>query len=351
MESRRLLAHALKLWRAQGNDLQIARTLKSLAYANLTSRLNAEGIPLAREASEVYERLNHKGGCASSLRCLAWLLAEDGQVDAAEEAITRANDFCSDEPTQPEHYHVLGHISLARGKTGEAISHHETALGIATSLNSSRQTQSQIIRCLVHLLLKEGRFDDAQAHLEFLKSDAANDIVSLGLAAAIQACVWRRQGRAEEAEAEIARVVVIYQKMGVPADFLERGNAFLRQVNEKMNSQGASEKSGGGDGGEFPERCCFPCPLTHRAQNPNDGGFPRRIFRRPCAVASILAPFPLPFQGVFSCAGWHSGMYPRIVPQLCRLTTRLSMCSLPVCHPHSALAYIVGCLFHSILLS
>ena len=187
-ESKRLLTHALKIWRGQGDDLQVARTLRSLAYANLWLRLNVEGIPRAREASEIYERLDYAAGCASSLRCLAWLLAEDGQADAAEEAIARATSFTSDEPTKPEYHHILGHISLSRGEMGVAITHHETVLGIATSLNS-REAQSPIIRCLVHLLLKE-----AQVHLEFLKSDAANDIVSLGLAAVVQACVWRREG-------------------------------------------------------------------------------------------------------------------------------------------------------------
>jgi len=95
----------------------------------------------------------------SILRCLAWLLAEDGQADAAEEAIARATSFTSDEPTKPEYHHILGYISLSRGEMGAAITHHETALGTATSLNS-REALSSIIRCLAHLLLKEGRFDD-----------------------------------------------------------------------------------------------------------------------------------------------------------------------------------------------
>ena len=246
-ESKRLLTHALKLSRGQGHDLQIARTLRSLAYANLWLRLNAEGISQAGEASEIYERFNHTVGFAGSLRCLAWLLAEDGQADAAEEAITRATGISSSESAQSEHDHILGHVSLARGEMGAAITHHEKALGIAASLNS-REGKSLIIRCLVHLLLKEGRFDDAQVHLEFLKSDAANDIVSLGLAALVQACVWRRQGRVEEAEAELSRVAGVYQKMGVSADFMERCNAFRRQIDERMNNQGTpGELDGGGE--------------------------------------------------------------------------------------------------------
>jgi len=244
--------------------------LKNIAYDNLWLRLNAEGIPQAREASELYERFDKPTGCASSLRCFAWLLAEDGQADAPEEAINHATNFSSDKVAQSEHHHILGHISLSRGGMGAAITHHERALEIATSLNS-REGKSLIIRCLVHLLLKKGRFDDAQVHLEFLKSDAANDIVSLGLAAVVQACVWRREGRVEEAEAELSRAIGVYQKMGVSADFPERCNAFRRQIDEKMNTQDASRETGGGE--------CLGTVLTlvsvdTLAQSPNDGGFP-----------------------------------------------------------------------------
>ena len=248
VESKRLLAHALGLWRGQGNDLQVARTLKHQAYANLWLHLHAEGIPQAKEASEIYERLNRTVGQTSSLRCLAFLLAEDGQADAAEEALSRATDLSSGKPSESdlcEHNHILGHISLARGEMDAAITHHQKAHGIAASLDS-RESLSLITRCLVHLLLKEGRFDDAAAHLEFLESDVDNDIVSLGLAALVQACVWRRQGRVEEAEAELSRVIGLYRKMGVSSDFMERCNAFRRQIEEKMNSQVNSTGSGGG---------------------------------------------------------------------------------------------------------
>ena len=250
VESKRLLVRALKLWRGQGNDLQVARTLKDLAYANLWLDLNVEGIPEAREASEIFERLNHTVGHVSSLRCLARLLAEGDQADAAEEAILRAAKLSSDKLSQSdlcEHHHILGHISLSRGEMGAAIIHHERALGIATSLNS-QEKQSSILRCLVHLLLKEGRIDDAQVHLEFLKSDAANDMVSLGLAALVQAWVWRRQGRFEEAEEELSRVFGVYEKMGVSPVFMERCKVFCRHIDEKMKSQVTSGESGGGGG-------------------------------------------------------------------------------------------------------
>ena len=89
-ERKRLLIHALKLWREQGNDLQVAQTLRLLASANRRLHLHKEGILQAKEASEIYERLNDTVGHVDSLQCLALLFAEDAQVDAAEDAASRA---------------------------------------------------------------------------------------------------------------------------------------------------------------------------------------------------------------------------------------------------------------------
>ena len=62
------------------------------------------------------------------------------------------------------------------------------------------------------------------------------------------------QGRFEEAEEELSRVVGVYEKMGVSPVFMERCNAFRRQIDEKMKSQ-SQVTSGelGGGGGKFLE--------------------------------------------------------------------------------------------------
>ena len=240
-ESRRLLPYALKLWREQGDDSRVASTLLSLAYQNLWSNHVAEGIPQAKEASDIYERLGDRVGQADSLRCLALLFAEDGQADAAEEAVSNSINL-SDEPNDSdlcEYHHVIGHIRLSRGEMEAAISHHEKAIGIASSLNL-QESQASIVRCLVKLLLEEGRLDDAQVHLERLKSDAANDLLSLALTTVIQVSIWRQEGRFEEAESELSRVTSMGQEIGVQADFLEYWKGFLRGVEEKVDNPVAS---------------------------------------------------------------------------------------------------------------
>jgi len=61
-ESRRLFTHILELSRERGDIGMVALTLEHLAFANLRSNLSAEGIPQAKEASEIYENLNDAAG-------------------------------------------------------------------------------------------------------------------------------------------------------------------------------------------------------------------------------------------------------------------------------------------------
>ena len=233
-ECRQLLTYTLELYRERRDEFMVADTLGDLAGVNLVSGRYAEGIPQAKEASEIYERLDHTTRRTQSLHRLAWLFAQDGQADAAEEILSRAISHPSSKYHQVhlcDHFHVLGHICISRGQIEVAISHHEKALRIATSLNF--QTQSFVLGCLVKLFLEEGRLNDAQVHLEYLKSEAISNPHLLVITMVIQVCVWRQQGRIEEAEYEISRVANIFQKLGAPADLLEYWQGFLREVEEK----------------------------------------------------------------------------------------------------------------------
>ena len=250
-ESKRILTYTLKLRREQDNDCEVARTLELLAFTNQRLQLHKEGISQAKEASEIYERLNRTDGQITSLQRLASLLAEDKQVDAAEETASHAINLSSDEPEQfviHGHHHTLGHIYQHRGETEVAISHFSKALGVGSSF-TSRGGRSSALPCLVMLLLREGRFDDAQLHLEHLKSEEIDRQVSSGLATVIQVCILRQQGRFEEAKSEVSRVLCEFEKMGAAPEFLEQCKQFLREVEEKMNDLATSGESG--NDGEF----------------------------------------------------------------------------------------------------
>ena len=235
-ERKRLLIHTLKLWRDQGNHLQVARTLRDLAAANRRLHLHKEGILQVKEASEIYERLNDTVGQVDSLQCLALLFAEGGQVDAAEETASRAINLVPDNPRPQicEHHQVLGHICRSRGEMGAATSHFERALAIASSLNLWG-VQAVVLHCLVRLLLEEGDFDGAQVYLDRLKTHMAGDSFNLDLVMLLQACAWYQRGKLGEAKLEFSRILCVYEKIGISADLLGSCRDIVRVIEEEMN--------------------------------------------------------------------------------------------------------------------
>ena len=57
VEQKRLLSHALDLWKEEGSDRQVARILMQLSDVNRVIGLHTEGTHQAKEALGVYERL------------------------------------------------------------------------------------------------------------------------------------------------------------------------------------------------------------------------------------------------------------------------------------------------------
>ena len=90
IERKQLLLHILKLRRERGDNFKVAETLRFLSDANRWLGLFEEGIGQAREALEFEEWRNDKFGQAESWYRLARLLHSDKQLDAAEEAASRA---------------------------------------------------------------------------------------------------------------------------------------------------------------------------------------------------------------------------------------------------------------------
>ena len=234
VERKRLLIHALKLWRERGDNFQVAVTLKFISGANRMLGLHKEGILQAKEALGIYEQLDHKSGQAKSLQQLASLLYEDGQLDAAEEAASGLIDLSTegDQYTLCDCYCLLGQICRSKGETEKALNHFEKALGIASSSNWD-DALFWIHYYLVELFLDEDRFDDAQAAIGRAKSHGINNPYRLGRAMQLQARVWYRQCRFEEAKSEALRAVDVYEKLGAARD-LEFCRRLLQNIEEKI---------------------------------------------------------------------------------------------------------------------
>ena len=235
-EQKRLLFDTLRLWRERGDDFQVAETLRFLSDANGWLGLYNEGIAQAKEALEIYERLDHIPGQARSLQELASLLYYDKQFDAAEEAALRAINF-SDKDNKfsaCECYRVLGDIYHSKGETEKAIKHFETSIGIASSFNWHNVLFWNNYG-LAGLFFDQNRFDDAHAHVERAKSHAIGDSYLLGRALELQARFWYRECMFEEAKSEALRAAGVFEGIGATRD-VDGCKAILQNIEEETDT-------------------------------------------------------------------------------------------------------------------
>jgi len=268
-ERKRLLCHTLKLWRGRGEVIHVARTSMHLSDVNGRLGLHEEGVPQAREAFGIYERLCHIPGQMQSLRSLACSLYGVNQLDSAEEAASRALDLSSNEDSQFEvshcHY-LLGMICRSKGGTEAAINHLEVAIGIASRFNF-HDRQFWCHYSLAQLFSEEGRFGDAYTHIEHSKSHAVNDAYNLGNATHLHADILRAQGRFEEAKSEVSCAAETFERLGAAQD-LEECRELLRCIQEEMNDPAVSHELD--SDGESLTTVLFPTPINSpfSGQNP-----------------------------------------------------------------------------------
>ena len=244
VEREQLLTCVLKLERERGSDHQVARTLRHLADTNAGMEFIKEGIQQVEEALEIVERLGDRVGQAQCLIVLARLLRKDGQLDAAEEAASRAIRFI---PEEGEGYRlcrshrILGNIYRSNGKTEEAIHHLELALRIASSFDWHTEL-FWTHYWLAGLFYYKDRLDDAQPHIERAKSHTVNSAIRLAYATQIQAWVWFEQRKLEEARSEVLRAADIFEKLGSTAD-AERCRELFQKIQEELDAAVASSQS------------------------------------------------------------------------------------------------------------
>jgi len=218
-ESKRLYSHTLKIWRERGDDHQAARVLWDLSEINELLLLYTEGEKRAKEGLEIYEQLGDVVGQAGCLRSLALLLCKNGQVDAAEEAVSRAINLLPEKGSEfllSQCHCCLAEIYQSKGEIEKSTLHYQTALGITSSFDwHSRLSLNSLNHYSLALLFcTQGRFDDANAHVEHAKSHAANSPHHLALSTYLQAVIWLQQSKLEQAKSEALCAVEIFEKLG-----------------------------------------------------------------------------------------------------------------------------------------
>ena len=114
----------------------------------------------------------------------------------------------------------------------KAINHFETALGTASS-SSWRDHLFWINYSMAELFLGENRFDDAHTRVESAKSHAINSPHQLGRAMDMQAKIWFRERRLEEAKSEALRAVDVFERLGATRE-LEMCRETLQIIEKEM---------------------------------------------------------------------------------------------------------------------
>ena len=231
VESKQLFIHALKLWREQGNDLWVAKTLWRISQPNRHLGLTKEGIQQLEEALQIYKQLNDISGQARSLAYLAYLLYSDTQLNAAEGAALQVIDHFSSEGEQfsaCECYRILGDMCRSKGETEKATNHLNIALGIASSFNWDDQL-FWIHRELARVFSAQGKFDNAHIHIGHAKSHAVNNTFLLAWAVEDQGWFWYRQKRFTEARSAGLHAVDVFEGLGATTR-AENCRAFLQRI-------------------------------------------------------------------------------------------------------------------------
>ena len=235
-EQTKLLVRTLELERRWGNNFQVAQTLLHLSDVSRLLGFHEEGVRRAREALAILERIGDTTGQPQCWNQLAWLLFDDKQLDAAEDAASHAMDFTTEKGQEVlvcQLHRILGMIHQFKGEKEKAMHHFKAALGIASPPNWGNEL-FWIHLSLAELFGNEDELDDANTHIEQAKSHALRDEYKLGRAMYLQANVWCLELRLEDAKSEVLRALESYEKCGAVHDAGVYRD-FLQLIERAMN--------------------------------------------------------------------------------------------------------------------
>ena len=219
-EQKRLLTHTLEFERRRGGDSQVAYTLRRLSGVNVSLHLFEEGIQQAKEALKIFTRIGNAREQLKCLQHLARLFLQDGQLETAEDAASRAIDLAMGEGNEHlicQVHRILGLVYRSKGEKEKAIHHFETAIRIASPHNW-HDTLFRNHQSLALLFREEGEFDEALTHIEQARPHTVNHKHQLGSAMEMQASIWYRQLRLDEAKSEAIHALEIFEDLGAAKD-------------------------------------------------------------------------------------------------------------------------------------
>ena len=177
------------------------------------------------------------------------MLFYDDQLDAAKDSALRTIDFLQEEGQEyllSRSHRLLGKIYDSKEEKDKAIHHYETALKIASPFNWQHEL-FWIHYTLAVLFSDKGELDDANAHVIQAKSRAVNKTYKQGRAKNVQALIWYRQCKLEDARSEALGAVEIYGELGAALD-VGACRELLKIIERVMESRSISDTGGGFSG-------------------------------------------------------------------------------------------------------
>jgi tetratricopeptide (TPR) repeat protein len=108
-------------------------------------------------------------------------------------------------------------VHQSKGEKEEVVRHFKTALRIVPPFNW-HDVLFPIHYNMAEAFLDEDEFDEAIAHIEQAKPFAVDNIHWLGCAIFLQAHVWYRQRRFEDAKSEGLHALKIFEKLNAARD-------------------------------------------------------------------------------------------------------------------------------------
>ena len=232
-EAKRLATCALTHRKREGDDRRVVGTLELISVVNRLMGLYEEATGQAKEALEIHERLGDTKELADCLIRNAFLFHDDKKLDAAEETAFRALELSSENGLESrlcDSHRVLSDIYRSKGETEKAIHHREIAIRIASAFGGKYDLFWNHFY-LADLLRMQGRFEEAQTHVEH-----ANSAYLLAHAAKMQAGVFFRQRRFEEARSELLRAIDAFEKLAATTDVEQCRWMLTNQLSVEVSS-------------------------------------------------------------------------------------------------------------------
>jgi tetratricopeptide (TPR) repeat protein len=214
-KSKQLLTHTLKLSRDRGDSRVVVQALRLLSNANQLLGFYEEGIGQVMEAINICNQLQDATIKMQCLIQLAGLFFDRGLLDAAGEIASRAIPFLKNDEQYNlcEVHTLLGRVYGFKRNPKKAIEHFMVSLAITSSRGWHSQTA--LVHSFLGVVLSDaGMFDDAGTHLELARSHAVNNQLESVHTIKLQAYIWFKQHRFEEAESEYLRALDAYERLG-----------------------------------------------------------------------------------------------------------------------------------------